>query len=111
MDSRLRASFVRSSNNMSNGATKHAKIMNNHNTNTMLKTIDQAAKDYEIAAIRIHSLILKGHITRCVKQPAPGRRAQIMVDIDELNRYFFENPEMLTVWRAGYTDTQSKTIK
>lgn len=77
----------------------------------MLTTIERAAKDYGIAAIRIHSLIVKCHITRCVEQPAPGLRAQIMVDTDELNRYFSNHPKTLEAWRSDYMDTQNKAIK
>lgn len=68
----------------------------------MIMTIEHAAQHYKIASVRINELILRGHIVKCV-QSSPGMRLpQVMVDTNELDRHFFDNPAQLELWQQAY---------
>ena len=68
----------------------------------MIVTIQKAAQHYKIASLHIHTLIMRGHIVRCI-QSAPGMtEPQIMVDTTELDRYFHENPAQLDEWQQKF---------
>ncbi len=78
---------------------------------TNLATIERVATDYGVAAVRIHSLIIAGAISRCVRSPGRGLPRYIMVDMTEVSRYFFENPVVLAQWREALDRTKNKILK
>ncbi len=78
---------------------------------TNLATIERAATDYGVAAVRIHGLIIAGKISRCVHSPGRGLPRYIMVDQAEVSRYFFENRAVLAEWREALDRTKNKVLK
>lgn len=75
----------------------------------MLITMEDAAEQYGVAAVRIHALIRSGEIEKRVLWSQTPVVREVVVDTKELDLFFENNPGILKQWQDRFREAKADT--